>query len=532
MSKVATYLRGHLAGEVDFRTDLRAARARDAGILAATPEMIVSPRNTSDIRKTARFSWQLSERGHALPLVARGAGYGLGGGAIGRGAQISLAEHMNRIFEYDSKQRLIRLQPGVSVGALNAALGLQGAGVLALAGLDERGTIGGAVADNAAGYLAGKYGTLAANVQQLEIVLANGEIIQTGKISKREINRKKGQQDLEGDIYRGIDAILEDYADEINAIHERDQTGYNSIASVRDRDGSTDLTPLFIGSQGTLGVISEMILQVDFRSQHLNAAVVTFASADMARDALDELQRFNPAFVKYFDAALVRRAAQAGHAAPWFQKLGDAEPQAVIVVGFDDFNTRARSKGIKKLEKMFGAAIEISVTLMDEDSLDSILSLLDIARYSILSDRAGVGLPPILSNWFIPPERFEDFSGALAALGSKLRVELPLAVDGLTGLVSTYPLAAMAHPSDRQKIMRLLDETARLVHQYDGAIIGQHGEGRLLSRFSYEPIGARRVDMYQAIRKIFDPRGTLNPGVKQLNDARLIADMIDGTLRF
>ena len=161
MSKVATYLRGHLAGEVDFRTDLRAARARDAGILAATPEMIVSPRNTSDIRKTARFSWQLSERGHALPLVARGAGYGLGGGAIGRGAQISLAEHMNRIFEYDSKQRLIRLQPGVSVGALNAAFGLQGAGVLALAGLDERGTIGGAVADNAAGYLAGKYGTLA-----------------------------------------------------------------------------------------------------------------------------------------------------------------------------------------------------------------------------------------------------------------------------------------------------------------------------------------------------------------------------------
>ena len=72
MSKVATYLRGHLAGEVDFRTDLRAARARDAGILAIVPEMVVSPRNTSDIRKTARFSWQLSERGHALPLVAPG----------------------------------------------------------------------------------------------------------------------------------------------------------------------------------------------------------------------------------------------------------------------------------------------------------------------------------------------------------------------------------------------------------------------------------------------------------------------------
>ena len=531
MSKVATYLRGHLAGEVAFRTDLRAARARDAGILAIAPEMVVSPRNTSDIRKTARFSWQLSERGHALPLVARGAGYGINGSAVGRGAQISLAAHMNTIFEYDSKQRLARLQPGVTIQALQSALALQGTGVLALDGLDPRGTIGGAIADNAAGYLAGKYGSLAANVSQLEVVLANGDVLQTGKISKRELSRKKGQQDLEGDIYRGVETILEDYADEISTIHERDQTGYNSIARVRDRDGSIDLTPLFIGSQGTLGIISEMILRVDFRSQHLDTAALVFASADTARDMLDELRRFVPAFVKYFDAALVRRAVQVGYKAPWFQEVGGKAPQAVILVGFDDFNARARAKGKKKLEKLCGSVADVSLVL-DDDARASLSPLLDIARYSTLPDRAGVGVPPLLSDWFVPPERFEDFTKALAALGNKLRVDLPIAVDGLTELVSAYPLAPIAQASDRQKLMRLFDETARLVHQYGGAIVGQHGEGRSLSRFAYECIGARRVDMYRAIRKLFDPLGTLNPGVKQLNDVRQLAGMIDGTLRF
>ena len=531
MSKVATYLRGHLAGEVDFRTDLRAARARDAGILAIAPEMVVSPRNTSDIRKTARFSWQLSERGHALPLVARGAGYGINGGAVGRGAQISLAAHMNTIFEYDSKQRLARLQPGVTIQALQSALALQGTGVLALDGLDSRGTIGGAIADNAAGYLAGKYGSLAANVSQLEVVLANGDVLQTGKISKRELSRKKGQQDLEGDIYRGVETILEDYSDEISTIHERDQTGYNSIARVRDRDGSIDLTPLFIGSQGTLGIISEMILRVDFRSQHLDTAALVFASADTARDMLDELRRFAPAFVKYFDAALVRRAVQVGYKAPWFQEVGGKAPQAVILVGFDDFNARARTKGKKKLEKLCGSVADVSLVL-DDDVRASLLTSLDITRYSTLPDRAGVGVPPLLSDWFVPPERFEDFTKALTALANKLRVELPIAVDGLTELVSAYPLAPIAQASDRQKLMRLFDETARLVHQYGGAIVGQHSEGRLLSRFAYECIGARRVDMYRAIRKLFDPLGTLNPGVKQLNDVRQLAGMIDGTLRF
>ena len=531
MRKVANYLRGHLAGEVDFRTDLRAARARDAGILAIAPEMVVSPRNTSDIRKTARFSWQLSERGHALPLVARGAGYGINGGAVGRGAQISLAAHMNTIFEYDSKQRLARLQPGVTIQALQSALALQGTGVLALDGLDPRGTIGGAIADNAAGYLAGKYGSLAANVSQLEVVLANGDVLQTGKISKRELSRKKGQQDLEGDIYRGVETILEDYADEISTIHERDQTGYNSIARVRDRDGSIDLTPLFIGSQGTLGIISEMILRVDFRSQHLDTAALVFASADTARDMLDELRQFAPAFVKYFDATLVRRAVQVGYKAPWFQEVGGKAPQAVILVGFDDFNARARAKGKKKLEKLCGGVADVSLVL-DDDARASLSPLLDIARYSTLPDRAGVGMPPLLSDWFVPPERFEDFTKALMALGNKLRVELPIAVDGLTELVSAYPLAPIAQASDRQKLMRLFDETARLVHQYGGAIVGQHSEGRLLSRFAYECIGARRVDMYRAIRKLFDPLGTLNPGVKQLNDVRQLAGMIDGTLRF
>ena len=324
---------------------------------------------------------------------------------------------------------------------------------------------------------------------------------------------------------------MEDYADEINAIHERDQTGYNSIVRVRDRDGSIDLTPLFIGSQGTLGIISEMILRVDFRSQHLDTAALVFASADTARDMLDELRRFAPAFVKYFDAALVRRAVQVGYKAPWFQEVGGKAPQAVILVGFDDFNARARAKGKKKLEKLCGSVADVSLVL-DDDARASLSPLLDIARYSTLPDRAGVGMPPLLSDWFVPPERFEDFTKALAALGNKLRVDLPIAVDGLTELVSAYPLAPIAQASDRQKLMRLFDETARLVHQYGGAIVGQHGEGRLLSRFAYECIGARRVDMYRAIRKLFDPLGTLNPGVKQLNDVRQLAGMIDGTLRF
>ena len=79
-------------------------------------------------------------------------------------------------------------------------------------------------------------------------MLANGDVLQTGRINKRELNKRKGVQGFIGDIYRGIDGIIEEYADVLGQLNMNDMTGYNSIADVKRKDGSFDLTPLFVGS--------------------------------------------------------------------------------------------------------------------------------------------------------------------------------------------------------------------------------------------------------------------------------------------
>ena len=303
MSKIANYLRGHLLGEIDFRPDVRQAYINDAGVLSLAPEMIVAPRNTDDIRKTARLSWQLAERGHVQAITARGSGRGTTGGAIGRGTIADMSRHMNNVFEYDAKQRLVRLQPGTTIGTLRQALSLQGVNIPPLDGLDARRTVGGAIADNLAGLASGKYGDLSAFISQLEIVLANGDILQTGPLGRRELSRKKGLQSLEGDIYRGIDTIIDEYQDVINALSEYDKSGYSAIASVK-RGNQFDLTPLFIGAQGTLGIISEMILRTEFRSQSNEVLALVFASASVANDAMRILRDSGAAFAEYLMPAL------------------------------------------------------------------------------------------------------------------------------------------------------------------------------------------------------------------------------------
>src|SRR6476620_2167883 len=103
MSKVAHYLQEHLTGEVMTSTDARRYFATDGSILAVAPALVVYPRNENDIRKTARFTWQLAERGRVIPITARGSGTDQTGAALGRGVILVFPAHMNKILELDTK---------------------------------------------------------------------------------------------------------------------------------------------------------------------------------------------------------------------------------------------------------------------------------------------------------------------------------------------------------------------------------------------------------------------------------------------
>lgn len=527
MSKVASYLRGHIAGEVSTRDDIRTALSADRGVLEIKPEMVVYPRNTNDIRKIVRFAWQLAEKGHVMPVTVRGAGMDATGAAIGKGALVVTAAHLNHIFEYDAKQKLVRLQPGVTVGAIEQALGLGGVGIMSLADAHPFSTIGGAIASATSGRYAGKYGTIGGAIDQLEVVLANGDVLQTGRINKKELSRKKGLQSFEGDIYRGIDGVIEEYADVIDSIDANDVTGYNMIADVKRKDGSFDLTPLFVGSQGTLGVISEMIMRTEPYSPQHATACLTFANGNAARDALDVLAAMKPAFLEYFDAAIFDAAAKEGRLFGWYKEAADTfTPAAVVVIGFDDANAHHREKALKKLVKRFGQAQDVAIMTADGDEVDELDTVLDVVRYTAAPDTASHAAPALYEGFYVPTERLEDFMNALSVLATKEHLALPLAGHALTNTYGIYPSLELKKVGDKQKVFKLISELTDLVESHGGTMLTEGGEGRIKARDVYAKLDPKLVEMYTAIRKVCDPYGTLNPGVKQVNELTALAGQI------
>ena len=146
--KAAHYLQEHLTGEVLTSVDARRYFSTDGSVFSLTPSLIVYPQNENDVRKTARFTWQLAERGRVIPITARGSGTDPSGAAIGSGIVMVFPAHMNRIVELDSKNNTLVVEPGINYDKVQQTLQTHSRFLPSFPASSHYSTIGGAVANN------------------------------------------------------------------------------------------------------------------------------------------------------------------------------------------------------------------------------------------------------------------------------------------------------------------------------------------------------------------------------------------------
>ncbi len=517
MSKVAHYLQEHLVGEVITSADARRYFATDHSIFTLTPALVVYPRNENDVRKTARFTWQLAERGRVIPITARGAGTDQSGAALGSGIILAFPAHMNKILELDPKSGSVAVQPGLNYGKLQQTLHTHGRFLPPFPPSFEYNTLGGAIGNNAIGQKSVKYGSTRDYIRGLRVVLANGEVIETHRLGKRELSKKMGLSSLEGEIYRAVDALIEENRDLIEQTAKtglRNSAGY-ALSEVKRRDGSLDLTPLFVGSQGTLGIVTEAIVETEAHTPSTTLLVAGFDSIEAAAAAIVDIKHGSalPSALELVDQHLLEFVDSTN--ANYLKGVVDKPYSKItLLVEFDDTAARVQKRLVKKAQKIItdnGGTCQIETDSEQQERLWKIRE----ASSSVVSFGDGSSKPlPIIDDGVVPVEKLGEFLKNVYALFDKHHLHAAIWGHAGDGNLRMQPMLDLGQLGDRQKVFRLMDDYYKLVISLGGSISAGNGDGRLRGPYLIEQFGEEMYELFVKTKQIFDPHGTLNPGVK------------------
>lgn len=516
MSKIAHYLQEHLVGEVMTSTDARRYFATDASIMQQPPALVVYPRNENDVRKAARFTWQLAERGRVIPMTCRGAGTDQSGASLGSGVMLVFPAHLNRVLELDTKSGNVTVEPGITYGKVQQTLHTHGRFLPPYPASLEYSTVGGAVANNASGEKSVKYGDTRAYTQSLRAVLANGEVIETGRISKRELSKKLGLATFEGEIYRSLDTIIEENRDLIDTMRRdiaKNNAGYN-LLDVKRKDGSFDLTPLLVGSQGTLALITEITLSSEVLNPQTTLMMASFDSIQHLEQAVLELRAGDtPSMLELIDGQTLRQVQELNP-----NQLKDVIPtplpKAILVIEFDNAAERAQKKAVKRAAKLLEKyAIGLQVETEPEAQL-SIMKVRQCTSTLLARSDGQQRALPIVDGAIVPVERLREYLDGIYALCEKLTIKPAVWGHIGEGNLQFQPMLNMAQIGDRQRAFRLMEEYYKMVIELGGSISGERNDGRLRAPFLERQYGSEVYGVLEKVKTVFDPYGTLNPGVK------------------
>lgn len=515
MNKVAQFLQSHLIGEVITSAEAREYFSTDGSIFKLAPHVIIYPRSENDVRKTARFSWQLAERGRVVPITARGSGTDQAGGALGTGVMLVFPAHLNKILALNSKKGIVSVQPGLNYGKLQQTLFTHGQFLPPFPASLEYSTIGGAVANNAAGEKTIKYGVTKDYVKELRVVLANGEVIKTGRLSRRQVNKKMSQATFEGEIYRAVSGLLSSNKELISKGGlklSKNSTGYN-IWDVPDKHGSIDLTPLFVGSQGTLGIITEATIETEPHNPQTTLLVGFFDSVASASETILKLRKLAPSALEMVDKHLLDFIDQ--HNPDQLKGLIDKPlPKIVLLIEFDDSSKLSQSRRANKAAKILNNLAYRFVKTKNYQQQSELWKIRHSAAAIMWHTAGKKKALPIIEDGVVPNEKFAEFIQKTYKLFNHFNLDV--AIWGHAGNANLHmqPFFDLSLTGERQKIFKLMNAYYQLVIELGGSTSGEHNDGRLRGPYLKLLYGQEVYGIFEKIKQIFDPYGIMNPGVK------------------
>jgi FAD/FMN-containing dehydrogenase/Fe-S oxidoreductase len=494
VSDLAAALRREGVAEVDDSSLTRAMYSTDASLYRVVPQVVVRPRHVDEIAAVLAVA-----REHRVPLTMRGAGTSIAGNAVGTGIVVDTRRHLDRVLEIDPGSRTALVEPGTVHATLQQEALRHGLRFGPDPSTHTRCTVGGMIGNNACGSRALGYGRTVDNVVSLEVLTGAGERVRLGEGRTAEASA------LTERLAAVVDSDLATVRTEFGRFG-RQVSGYSLEHLLPEHGRRADR--LFVGSEGTLGLVLEARVSLVEDAPHRALAVLGYPSMVEAADAVPGLLHHPLVACEGLDQRIVDVVLE--------RRGSAAVPTLPRGAGWLFAEVTAASEGEARA---LAEAVTVDAGAVDHRVVTDPVE--QLALWRIREDGAGLAARslerPAHAGWedaAVPPERLgaylRGFDELLRGYGYDgvpyghfgegcVHVRIDFELDGSDG--------------GRSRFRSFLEEAAVLVASHGGTLSGEHGDGRARSALLPAMYSPAALALFGGVKHVLDPDDVLNPGV-------------------
>ena len=498
-------------GEVLFGAGDRGRYATDASIYQIEPVGVLLPKRIEDVAAAMAIC-----REEGVPVLPRGAGTSQCGQTVNRALVIDCTKHLRRVLSVDTGAETVRVEPGITLGALNDALKAHGRFFPVDPSTWARCTIGGMAGNNSCGAKSIRYGLMADNVLGIDALLADGSCFRFGDLPD---NLGADVPAGAADLVQRLRALGAREADEIAARfpHQlRRVGGYNldALTPAGRAAGRGNLARLLVGSEGGLAFSAALDLKLWPVKPRKVLGVCQFPTFRKAMEAARHLVTLGPEAVELVDRTMI----DLGRSIPIYRatidRMVQGEPDSLLIVEFHGQEDAPLLRDLDRLDAMMGDLGHPGAVVRATDAgFQAAIAEVREAGLNIMMSMKGDGKPvSFIEDCAVDLDHLADFTERLNAVFARHGTKGTWYAHASVGCLHVRPVLNMKDGADVRAMRAIAEECFALVREYKGSHSGEHGDGIVRSEFNEPMFGTRIARAFEAVKDAFDPDGLLNPG--------------------
>ena len=539
-------------GDIEDSKEVLEQYSRDASLLQVYPELVVFPKDKEDIKALVKWAHENKNKYPNLALTPRAAGTCMAGGAIGESIIIDFTRYMNKVEKIDrvspfqippkypnahpvTVTGLATVQPGVYYRDFEPLTIKENLLLPCYTASKSLNALGGMVGNNSAGEKTLNYGKTEDYVKEMKVVFADGREYIVKPLTKKELYAKIAQGDFEGDIYKNIFQLINNNKEEIKNAKpnvSKNSAGYY-LWNVWDSDKEIfDLGKVIVGSQGTLGIVTEITFYLVDTKAYSKLVVVLMKDIKRLGEIVDTILPHHPESLESYDDATMKLAIK--FFPDFLKKKGFwgmvkfmwsfwpevfmmstfGIPKLILLVEFAGESEKEIDEKARKLLpdlKKFPFKTRITHSSAESEKY------WDIRRESFALLRKHVKdkhTAPFIDDIVVRPEFLPEFLPKLYKILDQYPIIYTIAGHAGNGNFHIIPLMDFSDPKTAPIIVELSKKTFDLVFEYKGSTTGEHNDGIIRAPFLSQMYGDKIYKLFEETKNIFDPQNILNPGKK------------------